>query len=251
MILYASDNGSTIRSFRHDHEIVESIPLIRFEKARNSLMSKNFVKKTCALIARDKLGLRAHTFQLYDHDGEVSYSVSIRFIDTESKYQSDLVKFLENFLNSEFKKSVPSSLNSFFVNEFSFSLAKDFETYFKLNLSSLFEYIQKRPNTFLYKEFQRDFFGRLRGVTKKNDLMTSIGSGEYLIALKSSNDSSEYMHLLENFNFWSYFEDSDSNFSRMIDFDFQQLTNAELGNFIFGRSRNKNNFVRDKDNFLG
>ena len=79
---------------RHEHDIVEEIAPVKLEKIRKNLMSESFVKKTCGLIARDKLGLKAHAIHIRDHVGNTSYTVCFRFKDTQNNNRAyNFVKF--------------------------------------------------------------------------------------------------------------------------------------------------------------
>ena len=243
IIFFSSDEGSTIRSVRHEHDIVQEIAPVKLEKIRKNLMSESFVKKTCSLIARDKLGLKAHAIHIKDHVGNTSYTFCFRLKDAQNNKRTELVKSLDNFLNSEFKGFVASNMEEFFVNEFSFYGRKSLEIYLKLNISALFDYIQQKPSRFMFKEFNRDFFSRLYNLGGKDNLMTSLGCGEYLIGINEPGDISLFKEFFNNFSYWSYFDDCENNFSRMIDVDLQQLTRAELGKVILGKQKVKSTSI--------
>jgi hypothetical protein len=131
--------------------------------------------------------------------------------------------------------------NNFFVNEYEFYCKKKIEEqkYYFLDLSSLHSYVKKDPQLFLSDSFSNDFFPQLRSISGEGAEVLSFGHGQYLLKASKKDLAVNLGKFLETFRFWSYFDDKEEHFSRVIDPNIYQLTKNQVKSLLFEKKKEK------------
>ena len=131
---------------------------------------------------------------------------------------------------------------SFFVNEYKFScesLDEQIKYYF-LDLGSLHSYVRKDPSLFLSSSFSRDFFSELRKILGEGSQIVTFGHGQYVLKAKREEVVINIGKFLQQFRFWSYFDDKEEHFSRVVDPCIHQITTTQVKNLFFENKMVKN-----------